>query len=66
MIVVVAGVAGSGKTTVGQLLAGRLGWMFADGDSFHPAANVAKMRGGHSPDGLRPRALAEGDRVVDG
>jgi gluconokinase len=46
MIVVVAGVAGSGKTTVGQLLAGRLGWMFADGDSLHPAANVAKMRAG--------------------
>lgn len=46
MIVVVAGVAGSGKTTVGQLLAGRLAWMFADGDSFHPAANVAKMRAG--------------------
>jgi gluconokinase len=46
MIVVVAGVAGSGKTTVGQLIAGRLGWMFADGDSFHPAANVAKMRAG--------------------
>ena len=46
MIVVVAGVAGSGKTTVGQLLARRLGWMFADGDSFHPAANVAKMRAG--------------------
>jgi gluconokinase len=46
MIVVVAGVAGSGKTTVGQLLAGRLGWMFADGDSFHPPSNVAKMRAG--------------------
>jgi gluconokinase len=46
MIVVVAGVAGSGKSTVGQLLAARLGWMFADGDSFHPAANVAKMRAG--------------------
>ena len=46
MIVVVAGVAGSGKTTVGQLLARRLGWMFADGDSFHPAVNVAKMRAG--------------------
>jgi gluconokinase len=46
MIVVVAGVAGSGKTTVGQLLAGRLDWLFADGDSFHPAANVAKMRAG--------------------
>jgi gluconokinase len=46
MIVVVAGVAGSGKTTVGALLAGRLGWIFADGDSFHPAANVAKMAAG--------------------
>jgi gluconokinase len=46
MIVVVAGVAGSGKTTVGQLLAGRLGWTFTDGDSFHPAASVAKMRAG--------------------
>jgi gluconokinase len=46
MIVVVAGVAGSGKTTVGQQLAARLGWMFVDGDSFHPAANVAKMRAG--------------------
>ena len=46
MIVVVAGVAGSGKTTVGELLARRRGWMFADGDSFHPAANVAKMRAG--------------------
>jgi gluconokinase len=46
MIVVVAGVAGSGKTTVGLLLARRLGWQFADGDRFHPAANVAKMRAG--------------------
>lgn len=46
MIVLVAGVSGSGKTTVGTLLAGRLGWPFADGDSFHPAANVAKMRAG--------------------
>jgi gluconokinase len=46
MIVVVAGVAGSGKTTVGQLLAARLGWMFTDGDSFHPAANIAKMEAG--------------------
>lgn len=44
MIVVVAGVAGSGKTTVGQLLAARLGWVFADADQFHPAANIAKMR----------------------
>ena len=46
MIVIVAGVSGSGKTTVGILLADRLGWRFADADDFHPAANVAKMRAG--------------------
>jgi gluconokinase len=46
MIVVLAGVAGSGKTTVGEALARRLGWVFADGDAFHPPANVAKMRAG--------------------
>ncbi len=46
MIVVVAGVAGSGKTTVGQLLAGRLHCEFADGDAFHPPANVEKMHAG--------------------
>jgi gluconokinase len=46
VIVIVAGVAGSGKTTIGAQLAGRLGWRFADGDSFHPAANVAKMHAG--------------------
>ncbi len=42
----VAGVAGSGKTTVGLQLARRLRWSFADGDDFHPAANIAKMRAG--------------------
>jgi gluconokinase len=46
MILIVAGASGSGKTTVGALLAGRLGWMFADADDFHPPANVAKMRAG--------------------
>ncbi len=46
MIVILAGVSGSGKTTVGSLLAERLGWPFADGDSFHSAASVAKMRTG--------------------
>ena len=46
MILIVAGVAGSGKTTVGALLAGRLRWRFADADTFHPEANVAKMRAG--------------------
>src|ERR1700744_4928831 len=46
MIVIVAGVAGSGKRTAGALLAGRLRWRFADADDFHPEANVAKMRAG--------------------
>jgi gluconokinase len=46
VILIVAGVAGSGKTTVGALLAGRLRWQFADADTFHPEANVAKMRAG--------------------
>jgi carbohydrate kinase (thermoresistant glucokinase family) len=47
MIVLVAGVAGTGKTTVGSLLAERLGWPFTDADALHPAANIAKMRAGH-------------------
>lgn len=46
VILIVAGVAGSGKSTVGELIAGRLNWPFADGDDFHPGANVAKMRSG--------------------
>jgi len=46
MIVIVAGVSGCGKTTIGTLLATRLGWEFEDGDDLHPAANIAKMRAG--------------------
>ena len=46
MIVVVMGVSGSGKTTIGRLLAARLGCTFIDGDDFHPAENVAKMASG--------------------
>eukprot|EP01037_Dinobryon_pediforme_P001514 gene1514-1537_t len=45
-VVLVMGVSGSGKTTIGALLAGTLGWDFADGDDLHPPANVAKMRSG--------------------
>ena len=45
-VLVVMGVSGSGKTTVATGLADRLGWPFAEGDDFHPAANVAKMHGG--------------------
>ncbi|MEU9027310.1 gluconokinase [Streptomyces sp. NPDC048383] len=45
-VIVVMGVAGTGKTTVGRLLAGALGLAYAEGDAFHPAANVAKMSAG--------------------
>ncbi|WP_066039812.1 gluconokinase [Herbiconiux solani] len=44
--VFVTGVSGSGKSTIGSLLAARLGWSFVDADDLHPAANVAKMAGG--------------------
>ena len=44
--VIVMGVAGSGKTTVGEALAQRLGWEFYDADAFHPAENIAKMTNG--------------------
>src|SRR5450755_2133776 len=40
------GVAGAGKTTVGKLLAAQLAWPFADGDDYHPPANLEKMRNG--------------------
>jgi gluconokinase len=46
MIVLIGGVAGSGKTTVGALLANGLQWRYADADAFHPPANIAKMRSG--------------------
>ena len=44
--VILMGVTGSGKTTVGRALAERLGWAFLDGDDFHPQANVDKMAAG--------------------
>ena len=43
---VVMGVAGSGKSTIAEKLAERLGWTYEDGDNFHPEANVAKMSAG--------------------
>ena len=46
MTVLIMGTTGSGKTTIGTLLAKRLGWPFADGDDFHPPANVEKMSRG--------------------
>lgn len=46
MIIVLFGVAGAGKTTVGKLLARDLGWRFLEADDFHPEQNIAKMRAG--------------------
>jgi gluconokinase len=46
MIVIIMGVTGAGKTTIGRLLAEQLGWEFADADDFHPPQNVEKMRHG--------------------
>jgi gluconokinase len=46
MIVLVMGVAGVGKTTIGAALAQRLGWRFIDADDYHPPGNVAKMKAG--------------------
>src|SRR5215469_6837777 len=46
MIVIVMGVVGAGKTTIGKLLASDLGWQFADADDFHPASNVEKISHG--------------------
>jgi gluconokinase len=46
MIIVLMGVTGSGKSTVGKLLAQQLGWKFFEGDDFHSPANIEKMRRG--------------------
>ncbi len=55
MVVIVMGVSGAGKTTVGTLLASTAGWRFVDGDVLHPTANREKMRKGI--------ALTEQDRA---
>ena len=52
--IIVMGVSGSGKTSVGRALAARLGWLFVEGDSFHPTANIEKM--------ARGEALTDEDR----
>jgi gluconokinase len=46
MVIVIMGVSGCGKSTVGRLLAGKLNWSFFEGDDFHPPENVTKMRAG--------------------
>jgi gluconokinase len=67
MIVIVMGVTGSGKTTVGRLLADNLGWTFADADDFHPAANIEKMRQGIplNDEDRRPWLRALRDQIAD-
>jgi gluconokinase len=66
-VVVVMGVSGAGKSTVAALLAERLGWDFAEGDRFHPAANVAKMAAGEPlSDADRRPWLAAIARWIDG
>jgi gluconokinase len=73
MILVLMGVSGAGKTTIGELLAQRLGWHFIEGDEYHPRENVAKMAAGipledsdRWPwlDALNQRLRAERDAVV--
>jgi len=55
LVLVVMGVSGSGKTTIGKLLAERLGWHYQEGDALHPPGNVAKMSAG--------MALTDADRT---
>ena len=55
MVILVMGTTGAGKTTVGKLIAQRLGWVFLDADDFHPPANIEKMKHGIP--------LTDGDRA---
>jgi gluconokinase len=70
--VIVMGVSGAGKTTVAQDLARVMGWPMAEGDDFHPPANVAKMHEGHPLDDedrwpwLRSIAAWIGEREAEG
>ena len=78
MIVVLMGVTGSGKTTVGKVLATELGWRFYDADDYHPPKNIEKMRRGipltdedrkpwlHTLAGLIDSARDRGENIVLG
>jgi gluconokinase len=55
VLILLMGVSGSGKSTIGALLAGQLGWPFIEGDRFHPPENIEKMRSG--------RPLTDDDRA---
>jgi gluconokinase len=66
-VAVVMGVSGAGKSTIGQRLAARLHWNFAEGDALHPPANVAKMKSGRPlTDADRAPWLAAVAEVIDG
>jgi gluconokinase len=56
MTLLLMGVAGSGKTMVGELVSRKLGWEFLDGDDYQPAENIAKIKNG--------AALTDGERFV--
>lgn len=76
MVVILMGVSGSGKTTIGRKLADELGWSFHEGDDFHSAASIAKMSRGipltdedrrpwlASLSALVDRAIAKGENAV--
>ncbi len=67
MIVIVMGTTGSGKTTIGSLLAKRMGWEFVDADDFHPPSNVEKMKHGIplTDADREPWLKALHDKIVD-
>jgi gluconokinase len=64
MVVVLMGVAGSGKTTTGRQLAAELDWQFYDADDFHPRANVEKMSRGVALDDADRRPWLEALRAL--
>ena len=66
MPLVVMGVSGSGKSTIGAAIAARVGALFLDADDFHPASNVAKMASGMplTDEDRHPWLIAVGDEIA--